>query len=68
MMQNTSFEQAMTRLEEITVLIENGNISLDESVKLYEEGVKLTGICETLLDNAQLKLSKFKGGEKFETK
>ena len=67
-MQNISFEQAMTRLEEITVLIENGNISLDESVKLYEEGVKLTGICETLLDNAQLKLSKFKGGDKFETK
>lgn len=65
-MQNISFEQAMTRLEEITVLIENGNISLDESVKLYEEGVKLTGICETLLDNAQLKLSKFKGGEKNE--
>ena len=67
-MQNISFEQAMIRLEEITVLIENGNISLDESVKLYEEGVKLTGICETLLDNAQLKLSKFKGGDKFETK
>ncbi|MEE1144117.1 MAG: exodeoxyribonuclease VII small subunit [Acutalibacteraceae bacterium] len=65
-MQNISFEQAMTRLEEITVLIENGNISLDESVKLYEEGVKLTGICETLLDNAQLKLSKFKGGDKNE--
>ena len=65
-MQNISFEQAMIRLEEITVLIENGNISLDESVKLYEEGVKLTGICETLLDNAQLKLSKFKGGEKNE--
>lgn len=65
-MQNISFEQAMTRLEEITVLIENGNISLDESVKLYEEGVKLTGICETLLDNAQLKLSKFKAGEKNE--
>ena len=65
-MQNISFEQAMIRLEEITVLIENGNISLDESVKLYEEGVKLTGICETLLDNAQLKLSKFKGGVKNE--
>lgn len=65
-MQNISFEQAMIRLEEITVLIENGNISLDESVKLYEEGVKLTGICETLLDNAQLKLSKFKGGDKNE--
>ena len=62
-MEKISFEQAMKRLEEITALIEGGDITLDESVKLYEEGVKLTGICETMLDSAQLKLSKYKDGE-----
>lgn len=62
-MEKISFEQAMKRLEEITALIESGDITLDESVKLYEEGVKLTGICETMLDSAQLKLSKYKDGE-----
>ena len=52
--------------KEIAKKLSDGEVSLDESVKLYEEGVKLTGICETLLDNAQLKLSKFKAGEKNE--
>ena len=58
-MENITFEQAIKRLEEITALIEKGELSLDESVKLYEEGVKLMGVCESLLDNAQLKIEKF---------
>ena len=34
-----SFEDAMKRLEEIVRLLENGQVSLDESIKLYEEGI-----------------------------
>ena len=48
-----SFEEAMKRLEEIVRLLENGQVSLDESIKLYEEGVALVKLCNSRLDNAE---------------
>jgi exodeoxyribonuclease VII small subunit len=48
-----SFENAMERLDEIAAMLESGDFSLDEALKLYEEGVKLIGICDTKLKNAQ---------------
>ena len=51
------FEDAMKRLEEITSLLENGNLSLDDSIKLYEEGAKLSAFCDKKLKDAQLKIT-----------
>ena len=50
-----SFEQAMGRLEEIVGLLERGECGLDQSLKLFEEGAKLAGQCEELLDKAEQK-------------
>ena len=41
-MEKDSFEKQMNRLEEIVDTIEKGEVSLDESIKLYEEGLKLS--------------------------
>lgn len=60
-MENTTFEQAIKRLGEITEKIENGELTLDESIRLYEEGIKLTGACEKMLEQAELKLKKYNG-------
>lgn len=48
-----SFENAMERLEEIASQLESGEFTLDEALKLYEEGVKLIGICETKLKTVE---------------
>ena len=52
-----SFEQAMGRLEEIVGLLERGECGLDQSLKLFEEGAKLAGQCEEVLDKAEQKVS-----------
>ena len=51
-----SFEQAPQRLEEIVKSLENGNAPLDESLKLFEEGVGLVASCKEKLDNAEQKV------------
>ena len=48
-----SYEDALKRLEEIIKLLENGESPLDESLALYEEGVKLVKICSDRLDAAE---------------
>lgn len=45
-----SFEDAMAGLEAIVAQLEKGECGLDQSLKLFEEGVKLAGRCEELLD------------------
>ncbi len=57
------FETMMTQLEEITEKLENGDLSLDESMKLFEQGVTLTKACSALLDEAQQKIVKITVGE-----
>lgn len=52
-----SFEQAIGRLEEIVELLERGECGLDQSLKLFEEGAKLAGQCEELLDTAEQKVN-----------
>ena len=54
--ENLTFEVASARLEEIVKLLENGNSSLDESLKLYEEGVALVRFCNQSLDNAEKRI------------
>lgn len=55
-----SFENSLKRLEEIAELLDNEEIGLDESVKLYEEGIKLSKICYNKLKDAELKITELK--------
>lgn len=48
-----SFEEAINKLEEIVDSLENGDFPLEESLKLYEEGVKLVNICTTKINNVE---------------
>lgn len=51
------FEESISRLEQIVQALENGDIDLDESLKLFEEGIKLTKSCQKMLDDAEKKVS-----------
>ncbi len=55
-MPKKTFEQAIKRLEEIVAILEEGNLSLDESLKIYEEGVELTGFCSAKLNETEDKI------------
>ena len=58
MAQKQTFEQALKRLEEITLSLEGGDTPLDESLKMYEEGMKLIEFCNSKLNEAQKKIQK----------
>ncbi len=51
-----SFETAFARLEEILEKMNSGSVSLDESLKLYEEADKLINICSKRLNSAEKKI------------
>ena len=57
-----SFEESMQRLEEIVRLLERGDVPLEESLALFEEGSGLIARCSKLLDNAEQKVIKLKKG------
>lgn len=50
------FEQAMARLEAIVGQLENGDLSLDESLKIFEEGIRLSKNCLRVLEEAERKV------------
>ncbi len=50
------FEKKLKRLEEIVGKMEDGELSLDDSMKLFEEGVKLSRDCQTQLSQAEQKV------------
>ncbi len=56
-----TFESAMSRLEEISEILAENNVTLDESLKLYAEGVKLLKFCNSRLEQAQLKIRDIEG-------
>jgi exodeoxyribonuclease VII small subunit len=51
-----SFEEALTKLEAIVDKLDDDDITLEDSVQLYEEGLKLSKICSETLENAELKI------------
>ncbi len=55
------FEKKLNRLEEIVQKMEKGELSLDDSMKLFEEGVKLTRECQTQLTKAEAQVKKLVG-------
>jgi exodeoxyribonuclease VII small subunit len=54
---NPGFEKGLKRLEEIVGKLEADELTLEESLKLFEEGVKIAGDCSDLLDAAEKKVS-----------
>ncbi len=55
-MAEKKFEAAMARLEEIVEELEKGDLALEQSLKLFEEGIKLSRICNKRLEEAERKV------------
>lgn len=55
---NATFEVSMARLEQIVRAMEKGDVPLDESLKLFQEGTELVRNCQKMLDDAQLQVKK----------
>ena len=53
-----TFEESMNRLEQIVRAMERGDVPLEESLKLFQEGTELVQTCTKLLDDAQLQIKK----------
>jgi len=65
MAKKDNFENALKRLEEIVQKLEGGDLSLDESLKLFEEGIELSRLCTKKLTEAEARVEKLiKLGEK----
>lgn len=62
-----TFEKAMTRLEQIVAALEGGRCTLDDSLKLFEEGTKLTAYCSKMLKEAEQKIIKLTAVESGDT-
>ena len=54
---NKSFEEMMQNLEAIAKDLESGDLCLDDSVKKYEEGMKISKECSKILEDAEKKIT-----------
>jgi exodeoxyribonuclease VII small subunit len=61
-----TFEQAFTQLEEIVERLESAELSLDESVSLFEKGQALAAQCARLLESAELKVKQLSSAGELE--
>lgn len=61
-MKKATFEENMTRIEEIVQLLERGDAPLSDTLQLFTEGSKLLGVCRKELDTAQQKVVKLMKG------
>lgn len=57
MAEKKTFEQSISELEEIVSRLESGSVTLDESLSLFEKGIKLSKSCQKMLDSAEKKVS-----------
>ncbi len=57
-----NFEDLLKRLQEISDQLESEEVGLDDSIKLYEEGIKLSKLCYKKLSEAELKITELKNG------
>jgi exodeoxyribonuclease VII small subunit len=51
-----TFEEAMERLEEIVEKLEQGDVPLEESIELYQQGMRYSKLCHTKLQNVEKKM------------
>ena len=65
-MSGLTFEKALKRLEEIVEELEDSDLDIDRSLKIFEEGVKLSRLCTKKLDEAEKKIELLVKGEKGE--
>ena len=56
-MEEINFEEAMKKLEQITAELEKGDLSLDEAVKKFEEGIKLSKQCNKILEDSEKRIN-----------
>lgn len=59
---NKTFEENMQRLEQIVRAMERGDVALEESLKLFQEGTDLVRSCGKLLDDAQMQIKQVMAG------
>jgi len=52
-----TFEESINELEKIVMELESGNMTLDESMKRFEEGIKMSKHCTELLESAEKKIT-----------
>ena len=57
----SNFEKDLSRLEELSRMLEEDNVELEKAISLFEEGVKLSKSCMKSLREAELKITKLKG-------
>lgn len=57
-----SFEENISRLEEIVSMLERGDAQLNDSLALFEEGTKLVTICSSMLEKAEQQVVKLQKG------
>jgi exodeoxyribonuclease VII small subunit len=55
-----NFEDLLKRLQEISDQLEKEDVGLDDSIMLYEEGIKLSKLCSKMLKDAELKIAELK--------
>ena len=56
-MEEINFEEAMKKLQQITAELEKGDLSLDEAVKKFEEGIKLSKECNKILEDSEKRIN-----------
>lgn len=57
MEENKSFEEQISELEKIVLELEKGELSLDDSVKKFEQGIKISKECNEILEKAEKKIN-----------
>ncbi len=58
-----TYETRYARLQEVVLQLESGDLSLEQSITLYEEGIRLAAECQALLDAAELRIQQLQAGE-----
>ncbi|MFQ6040498.1 MAG: exodeoxyribonuclease VII small subunit [Candidatus Poribacteria bacterium] len=58
MAEEIKFEEALEKLEDIVNVLETGDLSLEESLEAFEEGVRLSKVCSKWLNDAELRVEK----------
>ena len=65
-MSEMKFEKAMSRLEKIVEELERGDLDIDKSLEIFEEGIKMSRVCSKKLNEAEAKIEKLTKGKKGE--
>ena len=65
-MAEIKFEKAMNRIEQIVEELEKGELDIDKSLEIFEEGIKMSRVCSKKLNEAEQKIEKLTKNQKGE--